>query len=485
MRKNQIKYVWILKLFTVIIFLSSADYTIAANRRWTGNTSSDWNLGSNWGGTVPAAGDRAIIPTGLATYPIITSGTVNIKDIRITGAGSLTIKGGTVNLSGNLLFQNSASPFGTVTQSGGTLNIRNLSFRGSGTFIQNENDGVSLLTISRNYINGTGGTFNSSAGTVQFTSSGNSRADFSTGTNQFFYVIVDAGVNPKFDNAGGGNISVAGDFTNNNSSLDVTSAEFTFNGSGDQSIYSASTPVPATTTFGDLVIDKPSGAIQLLSNVAVENTFTDLTELLDINGFEFWVAGVPLPVELSSFSAVILKNEVKLNWRTVTEVNNYGFEVERQVGSGQATVGNWEMIGFVNGHGNSNSPKEYEFNDATVIFAGTYYYRLKQIDNDGRYEYSKKIEVDFDSPINFVLKQNYPNPFNPSTTISFSLPVSNDVSLKVFNALGEEIISLVESFLEPGVHTYIFNADEFASGIYVYQLSTSETTQTRKMLYLK
>jgi hypothetical protein len=437
-------------------------------------------VASNWGGTVPASTDKAIVPTSLTTYPIITSGTVNIKDIKITGTGSLTIKGGTVNLSGKLEFRNTTSPFGTVTQSGGSLNVRDLKFSGAGTFIQNENDGVSLLTIAHDYKNNNGGTFNSSDGTIQFTGSGGGGSDFSTGTNQFYNVIVDAGVNPKFDNKGGGNVSVAGNFTNNNSGLDVAKSTFTFNGSGNQTIYSASTPLPGNTTFGNLVIDKPSGTIQLLSDVAVENTFTEENGTLAENGYTLWVAGSPMPVELSSFSAVILDNHIELKWRTETEVNNYGFDILRR-----AQDDEWEMIGFVEGHGNSNSPKYYEFIDADLTFTGTYFYSLKQIDNDGSYEYSKKLVVDFDSPNNFKLRQNYPNPFNPSTTISFTLPVSSNVSLKIFNALGEETITLVESFLEPGVHTYIFNAEDLATGLYVYQLSTSEATQTRKMLYLK
>ena len=78
----------------------------------------------------------------------------------------------------------------------------------------------------------------------------------------------------------------------------------------------------------------------------------------------------------------------------------------------------WEKIGFVNGNGNINSPKNYSFEDKNVT-AGKYSYRLKQIDNDGQFEYSKTIEVDFDAPKKFELSQNYPNPFNPTTTITF------------------------------------------------------------------
>jgi hypothetical protein len=288
MRQKRSKYYWGLKIFTVLIFLFLVDFTIAGDKTWTGSTSSDWNLESNWhGGSVPAANDKAIIPTAHSTYPIIANGTVNIKDIKITGTGSITIKGGTVNVSGKLEFLNTTSPFGTVAQSGGTLNVKDLKFSGAGTFIQNENDGIALLTLSHDYKNNSGGTFNSSGGTIQFTGSGGGGPDFSTGTNQFFNVIIDAWVNPKFDNSGDGNISIAGDFKNNNSSLDVTNSTFTFNGSGDQTLYSASIPVPANTTFGDLVVSKSSGTLQLISDLAVDDTYTDPSSILDDNGFEF------------------------------------------------------------------------------------------------------------------------------------------------------------------------------------------------------
>ena len=188
----------------------------------------------------------------------------------------------------------------------------------------------------------------------------------------------------------------------------------------------------------------------------------------------------PLPVELTSFSAIIKNKSVTLNWRTETEVNNYGFEVQRSLQNEK-----WDVLGFVEGHGNSNSPKEYNFIDSEVNSAGTYSYRLKQIDNDGTYEFSKVIEVNFGSTIKFELNQNYPNPFNPSTTISFTLPQSGNVALKVFNSIGEEVITLTDGFIEAGVYTFNFNADGLPSGMYIYQLNTPEKTQVRKMILMK
>lgn len=191
------------------------------------------------------------------------------------------------------------------------------------------------------------------------------------------------------------------------------------------------------------------------------------------------VLNPPLPVELSSFSAVILENGVKLKWRTETEVSNYGFEVLRSSQNDK-----WDVLGFVQGNGNSNSPKEYSFIDDKVT-EGKYSYRLKQIDTDGKFEYSKVIEVDLGSLTKFKLSRNYPNPFNPSTTISFSLPQSGNVKLTVYNLLGEQVAELVNEFREAGVYTINFTASNLNSGLYIYKIEASDFVQARKMTLIR
>ena len=193
----------------------------------------------------------------------------------------------------------------------------------------------------------------------------------------------------------------------------------------------------------------------------------------------------PLPVELTSFSASVIGSTVKLSWQTATEINNFGFEILRQGHTSTAlSVTGWERLGFVNGNGNSNSPKNYSFVDDNVT-AGTYSYRLKQIDNDGQFEYSKTIEVDLGTPKKFELSQNYPNPFNPSTTINYNLPEAANVKLIIYNILGQEIKTLVKEFKEAGVHTVNFNASELNSGLYIYKIEAGSFTQTRKMTLIK
>ena len=192
----------------------------------------------------------------------------------------------------------------------------------------------------------------------------------------------------------------------------------------------------------------------------------------------------PLPVELSSFTSSIIGNTVNLKWETATEVKNYGFEVERKVGIEQSSVGNYEKIGFINGNGNSNSPKYYSFEDKNVV-NGKYSYRLKQIDTDGKYEYSKTIEVDLGTPKEYSLLQNYPNPFNPVSTIEYSVPSAGFVSLKVYDCLGKEVTTLVNEKKDAGKYTVNFNGKGLGSGIYFYTLQTDYSILYRKMILLK
>jgi hypothetical protein len=192
-----------------------------------------------------------------------------------------------------------------------------------------------------------------------------------------------------------------------------------------------------------------------------------------------------LPVELSSFTAKVLRNGgIKLDWRTETEVSNYGFEIHKSEDRNQELE--WNKIGFVQGHGNSNSPKDYSFEDKNAKY-GSYAYRLKQIDTDGKFEYSKVIEVDAGRvPDGFVLEQNYPNPFNPATTIKFAVAETQKAELKVFDILGNEVVTLFNDLAEGNrVYEFEFNSEGMASGIYFYRLEAGNKIENKKMLLLK
>jgi hypothetical protein len=193
------------------------------------------------------------------------------------------------------------------------------------------------------------------------------------------------------------------------------------------------------------------------------------------------ISNDPVPVELSSFAIATVNNEVRLSWETITETNNNYFNIERK-----NTNGLWEIIGQIKGAGTSIIPRKYSFIDKKILSNGKYFYRLKQIDFNGQHEYSKEIEVELNYiPEEYSLLQNYPNPFNPSTTIKFSLPKTEYVTLVIFSSMGQEVSKLISKELNAGVYTSEWNASGFASGVYYYRIVAGAFTETKKLILLK
>ncbi len=225
---------------------------------------------------------------------------------------------------------------------------------------------------------------------------------------------------------------------------------------------------------------------QYLVSAKVENVF-------GVMGFHNLINLIYVPVELTSFTSHLNDHTVVLQWQTATETNNQGFEIERASSlpatapNGTSPVQGWERIGFVEGHGTTTEPQNYIFNDdISNINATSFSYRLKQIDYDGTFEYSDEVEViNSILPNEFSLSQNYPNPFNPTTSISFGVPVKSNVILKVFNSLGQEVVTLVNEEKEAGKYVVEFNATSLPSGVYYYTLYTENFIQTKKMILMK
>jgi len=229
-----------------------------------------------------------------------------------------------------------------------------------------------------------------------------------------------------------------------------------------------------------------------------DSTSNDITGAL-FNGVAWTSSETPLPVELVSFNAFSQGSGVELKWNTATEINNYGFEVERRAAENRSLQVNgsleWKRAGFVEGNGTTNASKEYSFTDSKLS-AGKYFYRLKQIDRDGKFSYSQAVEVTIAStPKEFSLEQNYPNPFNPSTVISYQLPVNSHVTLKVYDAIGREVATLVNEVKEAGSYSVTFSAEggsasggdgtKLSSGIYFARLQSGDKVQLKKMLLIK
>jgi len=191
----------------------------------------------------------------------------------------------------------------------------------------------------------------------------------------------------------------------------------------------------------------------------------------------------PLPVELTAFTASVKSNAIELNWKTASELNNFGFDIERKF-LNQVQNDTWNKIGFVNGNGTSSSENLYSFTDKNPA-SGRYQYRLKQIDNDGSFDYSNIIEVEFNGVSKFELSQNYPNPFNPVTAIEYQIPQVSLVKITLYNVLGQEIRMITNEIKEAGVHKVNIDASDLNSGVYFYKIESGSFVKTRKMTLLK
>lgn len=187
------------------------------------------------------------------------------------------------------------------------------------------------------------------------------------------------------------------------------------------------------------------------------------------------------PVALVDFRASAIGTTVELIWRTASETNNYGFEIQRQ-----AATGEFQRAGFVSGYGTTTTPQSYRFADRPLA-PGTYFYRLKQIDADGSFDYSAVVEaIVRPAPESFVLQQNYPNPFNPITTIAFVLERAQHAQLSVYDVNGREITSLFNGQAEAGrMYRFAFDGAQQVSGVFIAQLRAGGFIQSRKMLLVR
>jgi hypothetical protein len=255
--------------------------------------------------------------------------------------------------------------------------------------------------------------------------------------------------------------------------------------------------VDAYLTFGWSTADEGSGVNRSVLSIA---DFTGITyepiRCDPVSGSNPWTitTSVPVtsfspfviandgvaPVELASFTSVINKNNVRLNWGTVMEENNSGFDIERKNENGL-----WSKIGNVQGNGTSNNVHSYSFEDRNLS-TGNYNYRLKQVDFNGNHEYfNLSDEVIVGLPVKFELSQNYPNPFNPSTNINFELPANNFVSLKIYDMTGREVMQLVNELKQAGYYTVKFDAKNLSSGMYFYIIQAGDFVSTKKMMLVK
>jgi len=194
-----------------------------------------------------------------------------------------------------------------------------------------------------------------------------------------------------------------------------------------------------------------------------------------------------LQLRLISFTSDISGRNIKLNWITASEQNISGFEVERTKVRDQKSE--FIKVGFAEGIGTINTQSNYSFEDKNLQ-TGKYQYRLKQIDNEGNFEYHNlngTIEVGL--PTRFELSQNSPNPLNQTTKVDFALPQDSKVSIKIYDVDSKEVLTLVNGLRTAGFHSIQFYAPDLSSGTYFYSFiaesGIEKTVMKEQMLSIK
>lgn len=444
--------------------METADWVSStAFNTWIGSESTDWSTAANWsGGSVPSATDNVGLYKWNLGNETNLSGTPTVNHILFSSTASPALSSN-FSLNGNLILNKDLN---LSTYTVFLNNINSVSNLVEGSYRLTATTGSiyttkSLSNIASENVGGLGAILTTAAN-MGSTTITRKHEQVTQGLEKS--ILRRYHIQP-FNNAG---LNATLVFTYNDAELNgLTESNLKLYKSTNETVWNAQ-----------------------LSNAP--NTTSNTVSITGIDGFSYWTLADqndPLPVELTSFTANADNNKVLLNWETSTEVNNYGFEIERTITNEKLKIKNWEKIGFVEGSGNSNSPKEYSFidqeydQDHEIIR-----YRLKQIDFDGKFEYSDIVEVEVEvnnMPTEFSLEQNYPNPFNPYTSIEYTVVSSEYVNLKVYDVLGNEVATLVNEQKDAGRYRVNFDASNLSTGMYLYRIQAGSFSQVRKMMLIK
>lgn len=532
-----------LTIITLLLLITS--FTFTGVKTWvggsgTGGQVTQWNRAQNWNPSgVPTASDSVVIP--LTSY-----NPVNMNSAPGT-CGALTLTGGSIYLSGNLNIVSTGGHGGHLTiGSGSTFNGSggfttdidgNISRVGtftagtgtstvilSGTTAQNILSSMTFnnLTIT----NPAGVTLGSGitvGGILTLTSGTLTTAENKViiSNNAPTAVVISAGsINGEIQRAIASGSTGTYRFTDANtliipngsqSSLTVNVKSFpgTFppyvtQGTPINRYYSVTVSGDLTATFRLAYLESELNGItetnlamfRFVPGWANEGGIPDeannYVELAGVSQWSLWTLGDvndPLPIQLVSLSAEATGNSVTINWSTISEIDNLGFYVQRRTENSSYI----RVSELIEGAGTSLEQRDYSWTDANVS-SGQYYYRIEQVDMSGESEYSHEIVVvvtgalgvgDDGLPVAFKLGQNYPNPFNPTTNIRFEVAKTGFVTLKVYNVLGHEVATLVNTVKSPGKYDVTWDASQVPSGVYIYRLTDGTNVDIKRMMLVK
>jgi hypothetical protein len=463
---------------TVLFIIALGATAMATTKTWVPTAGGAWTIPANWSPSgAPATGDDVTIlsdqSANITTMPSIALNSLTINGTCLLAAATT---GNTLTITTSML----VAAGKTLTL--GATNAR-VVFTLNGTATINGNLAFDAGTAPRNF------TVNS--GATLIINSGGRVYDPILSAGSVF--ILNSGATLEIANTGGLSTGTTADVTvaiNFGGSYSYsTGANYIYDGSAAQVTGNG---LPATVnnlTINDangVALSKATTVTGILNlqagvlNNSVNSVTLGPSGSVQDNGGS--TTNKVLPVEMTSFTAAAQSTSALLKWSTATEVNNYGFNIERRAIASSA----WAMVGFVAGNGTSNTTHKYAYTDNNLP-AGSYIYRIKQIDNDGTFKYSQSVELEVNlAPATIGLSQNYPNPFNPSTKISFALANTEYARLMVYDLLGQRVETLFDGIAD-GQKEYIvtFDASQLAGGIYFYKIQTATRTDVRRMMLVK
>jgi len=457
---------------------TGADVTIGSGVTVTLGSDATMSLGGDFtnNGTFTANTGSTVRFIGTAAQTL--SGTTTFDNLRMDGTGGV---------AGGLLLNSAVTVNGTLTLNNGniTLGSNNLTIASSGSVLRLESHVVA-----------------SSTGAFIHKNVGSSPREFPVGPTTASYnpvMVSNSGTADDFSVRVKTTFDFAPPDPNRVVNRQWTITEAVAGGSNATLTFQWSTPAETSGFIrgNPLVIGRHNGT-QWNEQSAMLGTPSSGVFNATASGFTsfspFAVGNTgALPVQISSFTAMVVSgSRVRLDWRTISEVNNYGFFVERKRNDDSTFV---EIPNsFIPGHGTTNEPHGYTFTDQSPG-APSVWYRLRQVDLDGTVHHTEPIQASGIvssvegkevAPIEFSLKQNYPNPFNPSTEIKFSVETFERTSLKVYDILGKEVATLFDDVAEPGQYYKVrFDGANLASGIYLYRLQSGKRSDLKKLLLLR
>ncbi len=219
----------------------------------------------------------------------------------------------------------------------------------------------------------------------------------------------------------------------------------------------------------------------------------------DFNGADFGYMENPIPVELMSFSAIMVGTEVHLSWATASETENMGYNIYRS----ESEIGHYRKINetLISGAGNSTTLQQYAYIDRDIESDKSYYYKLSDITYYGESVFHGPIAVSASSaPVAYELFQNYPNPFsaggrsafggNPETTIQFDMKIDGQVQIHIYNMTGQLVRTLVDAWMSQGKQSTVWDGKDNAgkvlpSGTYFCIMRVNDFEISRKIVFAK